>query len=130
MFCSRTALAGPSDQPDDKDTIYGVIVTGGTSVVNATLDDIDDNYNTTGEVSINDTAYDVAESGKIVTNYVSENKWSSSVSDGVSKIEALSKTNGNTVKFILDDNNEIVSAYVTEYAITKVTAGEPAPRFP
>ena len=94
-----------------------MIVTGGTSVVNATLDDIDDNYNTTGEVSINDTAYDVAESGKIVTNYVSENKWSSNVSDGVSKIEALSKTNGNTVKFILDDNNEIVSAYVTEYAI-------------
>ena len=74
-----------------------MIVTGGTSVVNATLDDIDDNYNTTGEVSINDTAYDVAESGKIVTNYVSENKWSSNVSDGVSKIEALSKTNGNTV---------------------------------
>ena len=118
----KDGTGGTKDQPDDKDTIYGVIVTGGTSVVNATLDDIDDNYNTTGEVSINDTAYDVAESGKIVTNYVSENKWSSSVSDGVSKIEALSKTNGNTVKFILDDNNEIVSAYVTEYAITKVTA--------
>ena len=37
--------SGTRYQPDDNDTIYGVVVTGNTSVVNATVDDIDGDYN-------------------------------------------------------------------------------------
>ena len=47
--------SGTRYQPDDNDTIYGVVVTGNTSVVNATVDDIDGDYNTAGKVSISDT---------------------------------------------------------------------------
>ena len=120
----KDGTGGKANVPDDKDTIYGVYVTGGTSVVNATLDDIDDNYGTAGKVSVADQAYKVAKAGNIVKNYDDTNQktsWSSA-SDGVTKIEQLSATNGNTVKFILNDSNEITTAYVTEYNITKVTA--------
>ena len=116
---------GTDGKLDNKDTIYGVYVTGATSVVNAVQDDIDDNYKTTGKVSVSDKAYKVADSGYIVKNYDASSRqkttWSSK-SDGVSKIEALGLQNGNTVKFILNDKDEIVSVYVVEYNITKVTA--------
>ena len=110
------------DDLDEKDTIYGVYLTGSTSVVNATKNDIDDDYNTAGKVSINDKAYKVADSGKIVTNFVDSATGTSWNTDGVNKIEALSATNGDTVKFVLNDNSEIASVYVTEYKIAKVTA--------
>ena len=116
---------GTDGKLDNKDTIYGVYVTGATSVVNAVQDDIDDNYKTTGKVSVSDKAYKVADSGYIVKNYNASSRqkttWSSK-SDGVSKIEALGLQNGNTVKFILNDKDEIVSVYVVEYNSTKVTA--------
>ena len=115
---------GVDGQLDDKDTIYGVYVTGATSVVNAVQDDIDDNYNTAGKVSVNDKAYKVATSGTIVKNYDADGQSESWTvkNTGVSKIEALSAQNGNTVKFILNDSDEIVSVYVVQYNITKVTA--------
>ena len=119
----KDGTGGKANVPDDKDTIYGVYVTGGTSVVNATLDDIDDNYGTAGKVSVADQAYKVADSGSIIKNYddVQKTTWNAK-NAGVTAIEKLSATNGNTVKFILNDSNEITTAYVTEYNITKVTA--------
>ena len=119
----KDGTGGKANVPDDKDTIYGVYVTGGTSVVNATLDDIDDNYGTAGKVSVADQAYKVADSGSIIKNYDDAQKTSWATKNaGVTAIEKLSATNGNTVKFILNDSNEITTAYVTEYNITKVTA--------
>ena len=115
---------GVDGQLDDKDTIYGVYVTGATSVVNAVQDDIDDNYNTAGKVSVNDKAYKVADTGAIIKNYDDSNQktpWTDK-SKGVKAIEALGQQNGNTVKFILNDKDEIQSVYVVEYNITKVTA--------
>lgn len=115
---------GTDGRLDNKDTIYGVYLTGATSVVNAVQDDIDDNYNTAGKVSVNDKAYKVAASGTIVTNYDADGQsesWSAK-DTGVSKIEALYAQNGNTVKFILNDSDEIVYVYVVQYNITKVTA--------
>ena len=116
--------SGTRYQPDDNDTIYGVVVTGNTSVVNATVDDIDGDYNTAGKVSISDTSYKVAEEGKIVTNLVNVDTgvaWATQ-DTGVTAIKALSKANGDTVKFVLDDQNEIVSVYVTTTDLYKVTA--------
>ena len=116
---------GTDGKLDNKDTIYGVYVTGATSVVNAVQDDIDDNYKTTGKVSVSDKAYKVADSGYIVKNYdasSSQKETWDTKDNGVSKIEALGLQNGNTVKFILNDKDEIVSVYVVEYNITKVTA--------
>ena len=115
---------GIDGQLDDKDTIYGVYVTGATSVVNAVQDDIDDNYNTAGKVSVNDKAYKVADTGAIIKNYDDSNQktlWANKAA-GVRDIEALGQQNGNTVKFILNDKDEIQSVYVVEYNITKVTA--------
>ena len=120
----KDGATGTKNQPDDKDTIFGLYVTDNTSVVNAIVDDIDDDYNTTGKVSVDDKAYKVAKAGDIVKNYDATRQttaWTSAA-DGVSKIEALSQKNGDTVKFILNDNNEIVKAYVVNYYITKVTA--------
>ena len=116
--------SGTRYQPDDNDTIYGVVVTGNTSVVNATVDDIAGDYNTAGKVSISDTSYKVAQEGKIVTNLVNVDTgaaWTTQTA-GVSDIKALSKANGDTVKFVLDDQNEIVSVYVTTTDLYKVTA--------
>ena len=116
--------SGTRYQPDDNDTIYGVVVTGNTSVVNATVDDIDGDYNTAGKVSISDTSYKVAKEGKIVTNLVNVDTGAAWVTQnaGVSDIKALSDANGDTVKFVLDDQNEIVSVYVTTTDLYKVTA--------
>ena len=116
--------SGTRYQPDDNDTIYGVVVTGNTSVVNATVDDIDGDYNTAGKVSISDTSYKVAKEGKIVTNLVNVDTgdaWATQDA-GVTAIEELSEANGDTVKFVLDDQNEIVSVYVTTTDLYKVTA--------
>ena len=115
---------GQKGKLDDKDTIYGVYVTGGTSVVNATLNDIDNDYDTAGKVSVNDKAYKVADAGKIVTNLVNAttgSTWSTKAT-GKTAIQNLHKVNGDAVKFVLNDSNEIISAYVTTSDLYKVTA--------
>ena len=120
----KDGSTGTKNQPDDKDVIFGIYVTGNTSVVNAIADDIDDDYNTTGKVSVDDKAYKVAETGSIIKNYDATNQkspWANKAA-GVAAIEGLSAKTGDTVKFILDDNNEIVKVYVVNYHITKVTA--------
>ncbi len=115
---------GQKGKLDDKDTIYGVYVTGGTSVVNATLNDIDDDYDTADKVSVNDKAYKVAKNGKIVTNLVDATSGTAWTSKFAAKtdIQRLHKVNGDTVKFVLNDSNEIISAYVTTSDLYKVTA--------
>ena len=115
---------GQKGKLDDKDTIYGVYVTGGTSVVNATLNDIDDDYDTADKVSVNDKAYKVAKNGKIVTNLVNATSGTAWASKSAAKtaIQALHDVNGDTVKFVLNDSNEIISAYVTTSDLYKVTA--------
>ena len=115
---------GQKGKLDDKDTIYGVYVTGGTSVINATLNDIDDDYDTAEKVSVNDKNYKVAKDGKVVTNLVNAtagSAWSTKAT-GKTAIENLHHVNGDTVKFVLNDSNEIISAYVTKTDLYKVTA--------
>ena len=115
---------GQKGKLDDKDTIYGVYVTGGTSVINATLNDIDDDYDTAEKVSVNDKNYKVAKEGKVVTNLVNAttgSTWSTKAA-GKTAIQNLHKVNGDAVKFVLNDSNEIISAYVTTSDLYKVTA--------
>ena len=120
----KDGSTGTKNQPDDKDGIFGIYVTGNTSVVNAIADDIDDDYNTAGKVSVDDKAYKVAETGSIISNYDSNQKtaWTNDKATGVSKIENLSAKTGDTVKFIMNENNEITTVYVVNYHITKITA--------
>ena len=120
----KDGSTGTKNQPDDKDVIFGIYVTDNTSVVNAIADDIDDDYNTTGKVSVDDKAYKVAETGSIISNYDTthqESPWANKAA-GVAAIEGLSAKTGDTVKFILNENNEITTVYVVNYHITKVTA--------
>ena len=120
----KDGTGGTEDQPDDKDTIYGVVVTGATTVVNATVADIDNTYNTAGKVSINDKAYKVAANGKVVTNLTDVDtgvSWGT-VDTGVTDIKNLYNANGDTVKFVLSDKNEINAVYVTNTELYKVTA--------
>ena len=120
----KDGSTGTKNQPDDKDVIFGIYVTGNTSVVNAIADDIDDDYNTAGKVSVDDKAYKVALTGSIIKNYDATNQKSTwaNKADGVAAIEGLSAKTGDTVKFILNENNEITTVYVVNYHITKVTA--------
>ena len=99
---------GRTNLPDEKDTIYGVYVTNGTTVVNATLNDIDDDYDVkaTDKVSIADKVYKVAATGTITYNLdtTADSTWSS---NGKNAIQGLQEVSGDTVKFILNDKNEI-----------------------
>ena len=114
---------GRVNLPDDKDTIYGVYVTGNSTVVNAVKDDIDKNYATANKVSIDEKSYEVAANGTVVTNLGTEvnSPWTGA-SAGKSAIQGLGAVNGDTVKFILNDRNQIDQVYVTATTLNKVTA--------
>ena len=111
---------------DRNDVIYGVMLTGKTSVVTATKADINDNYeddanHTNRKVEINEVEYKVATTAdKIYTNYIDDN---TAMAMNAYNIEnTLAKANGDTIKFILNEDGEIVSAYVVTTTIDYVTA--------
>ncbi|MCI9467556.1 MAG: hypothetical protein HFE99_10750, partial [Ruminiclostridium sp.] len=114
---------GTRYQPDEKDTIYGVYITGNKTVVNAIKDDIDGTYSTAGKVSIDDKSYEVDTSGQVVIDLgaASGSTWANAA-DGKTAIQALAAVNGDSVKFILNDQNKIDRVYVTTTTLNKVTA--------
>ena len=119
----RDSYDGKVYQPDDKDTIYGVFLTGRTNVLNVTRNDID-TYDTAGRVSVSDKVYRVAEEGVIMYNFGGENRnleWTTTAG-GDAAIDALIKATGDTVKFVLNEGNEIEGVYVVDSDLFKVTA--------
>ncbi len=114
---------GTRYQPDEKDTIYGVYITGNKTVVNAIKDDIDGTYSTAGKVSIDDKSYEVDTNGQVVIDLgaASGSTWANAA-DGKTAIQALAAVNGDSVKFILNDQNKIDRVYVTTTTLNKVTA--------
>ncbi len=116
---------GTRNSLDRYDTVYGVFNNGETEVVNVTVADINDDYGEAGKVEIDDVEYDVtsATSGVLInTNYGASTTPANGTTANVNAIEGLSNETGDTVKFILNDANEIERAYVVTSKIAAVTA--------
>ena len=125
----KDATGGTADKPDKKDTIYGVYVTGETKVYNITKDDLQSQKDA-GTVRFGDKNYDVAKIAKddeyINYNYGAKKDTAAAAmtadqvaDDMISKLKA---TSADTVKFICNDDGDIVKAYVVESKLARVTA--------
>ena len=107
---------GVDGRLDSKDTIYGVYVTGETTVYNVIKDDIQ--KVTASKIKFDDVEHDWVGGGSIVYNY------------GAKPADVMNQTNlfklgvasGDTIKFIENDNGKIARAYVVESSISKLTA--------
>ena len=124
------ATKGTKDKLDKEDTVYGVYNNGETEVLNVISDDIASatSYTTAGKIKVAGTEYELAKPAKgdvlVNTNY-----GASTVTAGAGTLAAaktafsdLSNQNGNTVKFVFNDNGKIFRAYVVEYSLGTVTA--------
>ena len=113
----RNGQDGNNDILDEPDIIYGVFVTGNTTVYNIVKDDIQDVDSTANKVKFNDTKYSYDPSGAIIYNYGAK------TADTLASLSSLEVASGDTIKFIVDDaSGKIDTAYVMEYNIGKVTA--------
>ena len=133
----KDATGGTVNRPDKKDTIYGVYVTGTTKVYNITKDDLQDQKDA-GTVRFDDKNHDVAgitttDTANSAFVYINKNygaDTSAKVNQGATKsaedlAEALSdlqEVSSDTIKFICNDDGEIVKAYVVESKLARVTA--------
>ena len=122
---------GTAGQPDKKDTIYGVYVTGETKVINTTRDGIDDTADGK-KVKIDGTKYECAplEKGDVyaVNNLgaAADSTVDAANAKDATKTAALfaglSSQSGSPVKFVCNSNGKIVKAYVMDSTINKVNA--------
>ena len=125
----KDATGGTANKPDKKDTIYGVYVTGETKVYNITKNDLQSQKDA-GTVRFGDKNYDVATaaSGDKYINYnygasyetASDAMTADQVADDM--IAKLKATSADTIKFICNDDGDIVKAYVVTSKIARVTA--------
>ena len=104
---------------DPKDTIYGITLSGDTTTVKATLGDIGDFDGTTpSKIKVDGTKYDVYSTGAdVYVNFVSQ---------GAKQNASTFTTNykqdsADAVKLVLNDNGDVISAYITHVVFTKVT---------
>ena len=121
---------GVDGQLDDKDTIYGVYVTGATTVYNITKNDLQ-TQKENGTVRFGDKDYDVAaiKNGDVYIdyNYGADKTTSKASVDmnadvvATAMTSALKATSADTIKFICNDSGDIVKAYVVTYKIARVT---------
>ena len=125
----KDATGGTVNRPDKKDTIYGVYVTGTTKVYNITKDDLQ-SQKEDGTVRFGDKNYDVADI-KSGAEYINVNYGASKTeakanmkATAVAKAltDTLKATSTDTIKFICNDDGDIVKAYVVESQIARVTA--------
>ena len=131
---------GVDGQLDEKDTIYGVYVTGTTTVYNITKGDLQ-SCSDAGKIKFGDKKYEVADkltAGNVVINYnygaetkavatsVSLNgtNYDLTTAAGLANyIEAaLKKNSADSVKLVCNDNGKIVMAYVTNSKFGKVSS--------
>ena len=133
---------GTKNQPDAKDTIFGIYVTGNTKVYNIVKGDLQ-SCSDAGKIKFNDKKYDVAahdaNDDVIVTNFNGKVD-----ADTIDAAGANSETHGATaadvaayinnaanglrvksndaIKFVTNDDNKIVKAYVTTSKFGKVSS--------
>ena len=107
---------GVDGRLDSKDTIYGVYVTGETTVYNVIKDDIQ--KVTASKIKFNDVEHDWVAGGSIVYNYGAKDAAPMTQAN----LSALEVASGDTIKLIENDNGKIARAYVVESSISKLTA--------
>ena len=101
---------------DKNDKVYGMYESRGTSVVEATVADIADDFTTANKVKISGKEYEFAAGATLTTNLDAE------VTANKSSIEALNTKTGDKIRVLLDDSNKITAVYVTTADLYKVTA--------
>jgi len=113
---------------DPKDTIYGVYVTGATTVYNITKNDLQNAKGDTDIIRFGDKDYKVAaaEAGYtyIDKNYGgdSSTKGSATADQVAAALNTLKETSADTIKLVCDNGGKIAKAYVVEYKLARVTA--------
>ena len=127
---------GVDGKLDDKDTIYGVYVTGATTVYNITKDDLQDPSTSdqkAGKIKFNDKTYEVADnlaSDAVVvnTNYGAD-KVTASTASATAKAgfaayinNNLKAQSGDTIKFVCNNDGKITKAYVVTSKLAKVNS--------
>ena len=120
---------GTKNALDQYDTVYGVYPTGETSVLNVTSNDIASasDYTTAGKIKVAGTEYEVANI-TTGTNIIVKDFGATAATDGAgtnanaTAFKGLSSQNGDTVKFILNDDGKVEKAYVQTYKLGTVTA--------
>ena len=121
LYKDNTNGNGTKYQPDSKDTIYGVFVTGETKVYNVTSGDLQDGDN--AKIKFGDKEYKAARNINVIENYIG-----TGASTPVSAFGKVGSAEGTyygdyptTIKFIEKDG-EITTAYVNTYKLARVTA--------
>ena len=127
---------GVDGQLDDKDTIYGVYVTGATTVYNITKDDLQDPSTSdlnAGKIKFNDKTYEVAgnlasDAVVVNTNYGAD-KVTASTASATTKAgfaayinNNLKAQSGDTIKFVCNNDGKITKAYVVTSKLAKVNS--------
>ena len=111
-----------SEGLDRKDTIYGITLTDDTTVVKATLGDIEDDKN--GKIVIDGTSYDVYNNGiDVIVNFADETHYANAqaFTDGVKGTAGMKQDSADEIKLIMDDSGDAYVAYVTKVEFRKVT---------
>ena len=127
---------GVDGKLDDKDTIYGVYVTGATTVYNITKDDLQDPSTSdlnAGKIKFNDKTYEVAgnlasDAVVVNTNYGAD-KVTASTASATTKAgfaayinNNLKAQSGDTIKFVCNNDGKITKAYVVTSKLAKVNS--------
>ncbi|MDO4515562.1 MAG: S-layer homology domain-containing protein [Bacillota bacterium] len=113
----KDGVGGIKDQPDDKDTIYGVYVTGATTVYNIVKGDLQDADS--GKIKFGGKNYKAAAEIAVYTNLSSDTATLAAVS-AFDKNGTYYGDCADTIKFIVEDG-KITTAYITNYTLAKVT---------
>ena len=128
---------GVDGKLDDKDTIYGVYVTGATTVYNITKDDLQDpstSDQNAGKIKFNDKTYEVAGNLKATDVIVNTNFGATTVTANDASATAnkanfatyinrnLKAQSGDTIKFVCNDDGKITKAYVVTSKLAKVNS--------
>ena len=119
----KDGTGGTADKPDGKDTIYGVYVTGATTVYNITKADMQDagtNNLNNSKIKFGGSTYKVASSVDVITNYITDSPVTYTSATALQS--ALKAQSADTIKFVTDNDGNITKAYVVNNNIGKVTA--------
>ena len=125
----KDGTGGTKNKPDNKDTIYGVVVTGATTVYNITKNDLQ-TQKEAGTVRFGDKNYDVAAAAKgyeyLNVNYGAKSTVGAtsgtSADDVATAFSNLKAVSADTIKFVCNENGDITRAYVVESKLARVTA--------
>ena len=115
----KNSKDGPTDGLDKYDTIYGMTLSGETTTVTAVLGDIGDHDATSGKIKVSDVKYDLAGTIKV---YENQNDTAAHIiADADAFDKALKKDSADTIKLVLNEQGDVISAYVNHVEFYQVT---------